>query len=150
MKQKCSHYHIYPTATESLKSIPIADLDFYLTPFFAWHLVSLCVTRFALQFWMVIICCIWAWLSFEIPKLRKWFVWYKHVYLNNFTQIVYPAKVQEKQVEQLRTQVVDLERFVDFLQGILRKKFLLNSQWYKSMSCLINMCAGLTLILNYW
>lgn len=33
-------------------------------------------------------------------------------------QIVYPAKVQEKQVEQLRTQVVDLERFVDFLQGV--------------------------------
>lgn len=71
------------------------------------------------------------------------------MYLNNFTQIVYPAKVQEKQVEQLRTQVVDLERFVDFLQGISRKKFLLNSQWYKSMSCLSNMCAGLTLILNY-
>ena len=44
------------------------------------------------------------------------------MYLNNFTQIVYPAKVQEKQVEQLRTQVVDLERFVDFLQGISRKK----------------------------
>ena len=35
---------------------------------------------------------------------------------------MYPAKVQEKQVEQLRTQVVDLERFVDFLQGISRKK----------------------------
>ncbi|XP_067936552.1 RUN domain-containing protein 1-like [Watersipora subatra] len=33
------------------------------------------------------------------------------------SQIVNPAKVREKQVEQLQTQVVDLERFVDFLQA---------------------------------
>jgi len=32
-------------------------------------------------------------------------------------QIVNPAKVKEKLVEQLKTQIVDLERFIDFLQG---------------------------------
>ncbi|KAL8618751.1 hypothetical protein ACOMHN_015161 [Nucella lapillus] len=31
--------------------------------------------------------------------------------------IVNPAKVKEKVVEQLKTQIVDLERFIDFLQG---------------------------------
>ena len=29
-----------------------------------------------------------------------------------------PAKVKEKVVEQLKTQIVDLERFIEFLQGI--------------------------------
>ena len=32
-------------------------------------------------------------------------------------QIVNPAKVKEKLVEQLKTQVTDLERFISFLQG---------------------------------
>ena len=32
-------------------------------------------------------------------------------------QIVNPAKVKEKLVEQLKTQIIDLERFIDFLQG---------------------------------
>ena len=32
-------------------------------------------------------------------------------------QIVNPAKVKEKLVDQLKTQIVDLERFIDFLQG---------------------------------
>ena len=32
-------------------------------------------------------------------------------------QIVNPAKVKEKVVEQLKTQIVDLERFIEFLQG---------------------------------
>lgn len=32
-------------------------------------------------------------------------------------QIVNPAKVKEKLVEQLKTQIVDLERFIEFLQG---------------------------------
>jgi hypothetical protein len=32
-------------------------------------------------------------------------------------QIVNPAKVKEKMVEQLKTQIVDLERFIEFLQG---------------------------------
>jgi len=32
-------------------------------------------------------------------------------------QIVNPAKVKEKLVTQLKTQVTDLERFIDFLQG---------------------------------
>ncbi|KAH9495176.1 RUN domain-containing protein 1 [Bulinus truncatus] len=32
-------------------------------------------------------------------------------------QIVNPAKVKEKLVEQLKTQIVDLERFIQFLQG---------------------------------
>ena len=31
--------------------------------------------------------------------------------------IVNPAKVKEKLVEQLKTQIVDLERFIEFLQG---------------------------------
>ena len=33
-------------------------------------------------------------------------------------QIVNPAKVKEKLVDQLKTQIVDLERFIEFLQGI--------------------------------
>lgn len=32
-------------------------------------------------------------------------------------QIVNPAKVKEKIIDQLKTQIVDLERFIDFLQG---------------------------------
>jgi len=36
---------------------------------------------------------------------------------NAVGQIVNPAKVKGKLVEQLKTQIVDLERFVDFLQG---------------------------------
>ena len=32
-------------------------------------------------------------------------------------QIVNPAKVKEKMVEQLKTQITDLERFIEFLQG---------------------------------
>jgi hypothetical protein len=32
-------------------------------------------------------------------------------------QIVNPAKVKEQLVSQLKTQIVDLERFIDFLQG---------------------------------
>ena len=32
-------------------------------------------------------------------------------------QIVNPAKVKEKLVDQLKTQIVDLERFIEFLQG---------------------------------
>uniref|UniRef100_A0A1I8HSG0 RUN domain-containing protein n=1 Tax=Macrostomum lignano TaxID=282301 RepID=A0A1I8HSG0_9PLAT len=32
------------------------------------------------------------------------------------TQIVHPAKVKEQLVEQLKTQITDLERFIDFLQ----------------------------------
>ena len=34
-------------------------------------------------------------------------------------QIVNPAKVKEKLVDQLKTQIVDLERFIEFLQGKL-------------------------------
>ena len=34
-----------------------------------------------------------------------------------FFQIVNPAKVKEKLVGQLKTQITDLERFIDFLQG---------------------------------
>ena len=37
--------------------------------------------------------------------------------LNNLFQIVNPAKVKEKLVGQLKTQITDLERFIDFLQG---------------------------------
>ena len=33
------------------------------------------------------------------------------------SQIVNPAKVKEKIIDQLKTQIVDLERFIDFLQG---------------------------------
>lgn len=33
-------------------------------------------------------------------------------------QIVNPARVKEKLVEQLKTQIVDLERFIEFLQGV--------------------------------
>jgi hypothetical protein len=33
------------------------------------------------------------------------------------SQIVNPAKVKEKLVDQLKTQIVDLERFIEFLQG---------------------------------
>ncbi|XP_074660272.1 RUN domain-containing protein 1-like [Tubulanus polymorphus] len=36
---------------------------------------------------------------------------------NAIGQIVNPAKVKEKLVDQLKTQIVDLERFIDFLQG---------------------------------
>ena len=32
-------------------------------------------------------------------------------------QIVNPAKEKKKLVDQLKTQIVDLERFIDFLQG---------------------------------
>lgn len=32
-------------------------------------------------------------------------------------QIVNPAKVKEKLLDQLKTQIVDLERFIEFLQG---------------------------------
>jgi len=32
-------------------------------------------------------------------------------------QIVNPAKVKEKIIDQLKTQIVDLERFIEFLQG---------------------------------
>ena len=35
-------------------------------------------------------------------------------------QIVNPAKVKEKIIDQLKTQIVDLERFIEFLQGELR------------------------------
>ena len=38
-------------------------------------------------------------------------------------RIVNPAKVKEKLVDQLKTQITDLERFIDFLQG---KKAKLN------------------------
>ena len=33
-------------------------------------------------------------------------------------RIVNPVKVKEKMVEQLKTQITDLERFIEFLQGI--------------------------------
>ena len=33
-------------------------------------------------------------------------------------QIVNPAKVKERMVDQLKTQISDLERFIEFLQGI--------------------------------
>lgn len=33
------------------------------------------------------------------------------------SQIVNPAKVKEKLVDQLKTQITDLERFIEFLQG---------------------------------
>ena len=32
-------------------------------------------------------------------------------------QIVNPAKVKERMVDQLKTQISDLERFIEFLQG---------------------------------
>ena len=32
-------------------------------------------------------------------------------------QILYPGKVKEKLVDQLKTQITDLERFIEFLQG---------------------------------
>jgi len=35
-------------------------------------------------------------------------------------QIVNPAKVKEKIIDQLKTQIVDLERFIEFLQGELQ------------------------------
>lgn len=35
-------------------------------------------------------------------------------------QIVKPAKVKEKIIDQLKTQIVDLERFIEFLQGQLQ------------------------------
>ncbi|XP_048779554.2 RUN domain-containing protein 1-like [Ostrea edulis] len=41
----------------------------------------------------------------------------KNVVDHAIGQIVNPAKVKEKLVDQLRTQVVDLERFISFLQG---------------------------------
>jgi len=43
-------------------------------------------------------------------------------------QIVKPAKVKEKIIDQLKTQIVDLERFIEFLQGQLQL------QWYSSSS----------------
>lgn len=36
---------------------------------------------------------------------------------NAVGKIVYPGKVKEKVVEQLKTQITDLERFISFLQG---------------------------------
>jgi len=36
-------------------------------------------------------------------------------------QIVNPAKVKEKIIDQLKTQIVDLERFIEFLQGELQR-----------------------------
>jgi len=38
-------------------------------------------------------------------------------------QIVNPARVKEKLVEQLKTQIVDLERFIEFLQGQTPPRF---------------------------
>lgn len=38
--------------------------------------------------------------------------------------IVNPAKVKEKLVDQLKTQITDLERFIDFLQGMIMQKGL--------------------------
>ena len=39
-------------------------------------------------------------------------------------RIVNPAQVKEKLVDQLKTQIVDLERFIDFLQGQLLHCFI--------------------------
>ena len=42
-----------------------------------------------------------------------------------------PAKVKEKLVDQLKTQIIDLERFISFLQG--KKNFLksdLRGAWH--------------------
>ncbi|KAJ8299224.1 hypothetical protein KUTeg_023284 [Tegillarca granosa] len=41
----------------------------------------------------------------------------RHVVDHAVGQIVNPAKVKEKLVDQLKTQITDLERFIDFLQG---------------------------------
>ncbi len=41
----------------------------------------------------------------------------KRVVDQAINQIVNPAKVKEQLVSQLKTQIVDLERFIDFLQG---------------------------------
>ncbi|XP_076471656.1 RUN domain-containing protein 1-like [Babylonia areolata] len=41
----------------------------------------------------------------------------KDIVNNAITSIVNPAKVKEKLIDQLKTQVVDLERFIQFLQG---------------------------------
>ena len=40
-----------------------------------------------------------------------------HVFMWCVFQIVNPAKVKEKLVDQLKTQITDLERFISFLQG---------------------------------
>lgn len=50
-------------------------------------------------------------------------------------QIVKPAKVKEKIIDQLKTQIVDLERFIEFLQGQLQL------QWYSSSSAVQNISA---------
>lgn len=39
-------------------------------------------------------------------------------------QIVNPARVKEKLVDQLKTQIVDLERFIQFLQGSAMHKII--------------------------
>ena len=39
-------------------------------------------------------------------------------------QIVNPAKVKEKMVDQLKTQITDLERFIEFLQGMFIRDLL--------------------------
>ncbi len=39
------------------------------------------------------------------------------VLINLRTQIVNPVKIKEQLVSQLKTQIEDLERFIDFLQG---------------------------------
>ena len=41
-------------------------------------------------------------------------------------QIVNPAKVKEKLVDQLKTQITDLERFIQFLQGKILHMYSLN------------------------
>ena len=43
-------------------------------------------------------------------------------------QIVNPAKVKEKLVDQLKTQITDLERFIQFLQGEIILSFDLFTQ----------------------
>ncbi len=40
-----------------------------------------------------------------------------HLIHASVLQIVNPAKVKEKLVDQLKTQITDLERFISFLQG---------------------------------
>ena len=46
--------------------------------------------------------------------MKRWLT----VYVKFTPQIVNPAKVKEKLVDQLKTQINDLERFIDFLQGL--------------------------------
>ncbi len=56
----------------------------------------------------VVLCCCFVWCSAE--ELRQ-------AVDKAIGQIVNPAKVKEKLVDQLKTQIVDLERFIEFLQG---------------------------------